>query len=116
VGSLLSPKQVLLDAAEARTINDLESHVALLAPRSAPRVSHDPVLDVVFFAPANHIDRMIVRGTTILISKDARFVELEHHLSSFNCGGEGRDGQGGFHRIRTIRGNGIDVRAFNGGL
>ena len=54
-----------LDSADADTILDCDSHVAIFAPGSSPRVLHDPMFTVSISSISNNEGGVVSVGSTI---------------------------------------------------
>lgn len=74
----------LLATADTWAIDDLDLHVALVSPGGGPRVSHDPVVNAVSRAVANHGDGMIELSSARGAVHDSRVVGLEGALIGLN--------------------------------
>lgn len=73
-----------LDTADTSTVDDLESHVSLLAPWGAPWVSHDPVISSAWCAPSNNICGMVKASSAGSRVENTTWVALENRLVSLN--------------------------------
>merc|ERR1711865_1297665 len=94
-----------LDTAEADTVDDLESHVAGLAPGGTPGVSHDPVVHVVLSAPSDDVGGVVELGTAVGVGEDTGGVELEGELVGLDGNRHDVVDEGSLHGVGRVSGD-----------
>ena len=82
----LNSLRLHLDTANALAINNSQSDVAIVAPRSSPGVLDEPevLIKAVIVAPSNEKHGVVESGATRSIVEDAALVGLEHVLVGFD--------------------------------
>ena len=95
-----------LDAANTLSINDLDLHVALLAPGGSPGVLEDPVWSASrVSAVTGDEDGVIELGSAFSRVEDTAGVVLEDHLVSFDGDRDWLLGDGGLHLFDVVSGD-----------